>query len=144
MRLGEVRQSDVKNPKSFATFCHQNFGTPSPTISDLKMLGKQAKLLFAREPGTDWQTLIDVARWCHANKRRVARVHFYVDQFKWAWAAGGIEVADYVDEDVKSEIDEALRVETDPIWRGKLMRADGNAAKLEVLNRWKQQRSIVQ
>lgn len=142
MMLDEVRQADVKNGKSFAAFCQQNFGVPYATIQDIRILNKKAKDLFAKQPGTDWQTLVSVARWCKTKKRRIARVHGYVDQYRWAWADGAIEIADSQDPAVEAAIGDILAKETDPVWRSRIMRADGTRAKREVIKQWEQVRSL--
>lgn len=138
MLIDEVRASDVKDAKTFARFCQQQFGTPYATLGDLKALGKQAKVLFENHPNTDWQTLVQVAYWCHQHKRRVARVPYYVNQFRWAYADGAINLdGNTNDKLLDAEIIKALEQETNEAWRARLQRADGTRAKLEVLDQWK-------
>ncbi len=138
MLIDEVRASDVVDAKTFARFTQQNFGTPYATVSDLQNLGKQAKDLFANHPNTNWQTLVQVAYWCHRKKRRMARVFYYVSQFRWAYADGAITLeGSKLGKVWQSEIDRALAVETNEAWRARLMRADGPHAQREVLEQWK-------
>jgi len=141
MLIDEIRSVDVNSAKTFSLFCTQNFGTPYATIGDLKMLGKQTKDLFGNHPNTDWQTMVQVAFWCHRKKRRMARVGQYVNQFRWAYADGAINLEGNVNDALLDErIGKALFMEKNDSWRSRLMRADGAAAKTEVLNEWEMMR----
>jgi hypothetical protein len=140
--LDEVRREDVKDAQTFSKFCQQNFGVPYATAKDLAILKRNAKVLFAEHPNLDWQSMVQVAYWCHAKKRKIARTYYYINQFRWAYADGAITLESHSVE--ATEVDERMRLalleETNTAWRARLSRADGSAAKREVLQQWEEMR----
>lgn len=142
MLIDEVRREDVKDAQTFSKFCQQNFGVPYATIKDMAILKKNAKVLFQEHPNLDWQSMVQVAYWCHAKKRKIARTFYYVNQFRWAYADGAItlESPSEAAKDVDERLREALIEEHNLAWRAKLSRADGTEAKREVLRQWEEMR----
>lgn len=143
MILDELKPADVKNATTFARFCQQRYGTPYATRKSLAILNKQAKALFAEHPDCNWRTLVEVAQWCHGKKRRVPEAYSYVQQFRWAYADGAIQLRPLAEMELEDDIKAALEIETDPEWRASLMRADGVAAKRTVLTNWRKERGGV-
>lgn len=126
-------------PKAYAEYVQQTVGIPYPTIKDMTILRRKAKDFFAKVPNTDWKTLCRIAQWARAKKRRPPRVFMLVDMFREAWSAGylpELDRADRVDETVEDGIERALRTETRPEWRARLMGARGVTARREALAEW--------
>lgn len=133
------KAEEVKDAKTFAAWAQATLGCPHANLSDMKMLQKKAKDLFATEPGTDWQTLVKVGLWCRSKKRRLARVGFVVDQFRWAYAAGAVNTQQLVDDDLEKQMAAALAKETDPNWTARLRRTAPSAQRA-VLREWREAR----
>lgn len=135
--------SDVQNAadpaKAFADYCQQTMGVPWPTIGDLKILRKKANEFFEHYPQADWTTLCRVAQWCRSRKRRCSRVWLVVDEFRNAWAKGGLpelDPRDNADERVEEGIERALEAEERPEWRRRLIAARGVDARREAYQEW--------
>lgn len=128
-----VRATEVKDWASFAKWTQANFGVPGITQKDIAILKSKSKKFFAEYPGTDWQTLVQVANWCASKKRRVARVWAYVDMYRYAWADHAIDI--HRQDDLDEAIEAALQMETDPAWRSRLRRSVG-AYRKEVYEEW--------
>lgn len=143
MILDELRPQDVKDGKTFARFVQQRYGTPYPTHKSLAILNRQAKALFKEHPDCNWRTLVEVAQYCHGKKRRMPEAYFYVNQFRWAYADGAIQLRPVAEMEIEDGIKEALEVERDPEWRSSLMRADGVTARRAVLTNWRKERGGV-
>lgn len=131
------RPEHITTARDFSAWAQAYHGVPYATTQDIKILQKKARQLFENHPGTSWQTLVAVATWMRSKKRRPARVHHIVDQFRWAYAAGAIDLAIHVDDELEEEVNEAIAVETDASWRLRLLRAAGNEAKRKVLDEWR-------
>lgn len=129
---------EVKDAVTLCRWASAAYGVPSPTIKDIATLNKKAKALFQSVDGADWQTIVQVVKWCHQRKRRYGRIWAYVDQYRNAWADGAIEFQG--DTTLQDRINEALQVETDPAWRSRLLRAAGDTRE-GVLQEWNDSRS---
>lgn len=133
MNLEPPKAHEVHDGKSFAAWAQAHLGVPGPTAKDFPILNKKAKTLFLSHPGTDWQTIVQVAQWCQSKKRRCARVWGYIDQYRYAWAAHAIELPR--PDPLADEINAAIEQELDPNWRSRLRRAAGSV-RSEVLIEW--------
>lgn len=128
-----VMAKDVKDAATFIKWAETNVGIPYVTINDKKILGKKAKDLFKHHPGTDWQTIVQVAQWCVSRKRRCGRVWQYVDQYRWAYASGAISISPVLS-DEEQDLEAEIMTVVDPVWRARLLRAVGTKAKRAVLD----------
>lgn len=135
--LDPVKSSEVVNAVTLCNWAQANHGVPSPTIKDLTILNKKARELFEEVPGSDWQTIVQVVKWCHENKRRYARVWSYVNAYRHAWAAHAIDLP--IENRLQELMDHALEVETHDGWRARLHRADKEHWE-EVLTEWQTHR----
>lgn len=138
LRLEPVKATEVKDAVSLSNWASAAYGVPPPTKGDFMTLNKKARDLFNTCPGTDWQTLVEVVKWCHQRKYRFGRIWKYVDQYRHAWAAGVIELDHEQPLDVA--VKNALVVEKDPAWRSRLRRCVGECRE-EVLEEWKVHRA---
>lgn len=141
MGIEPPKASEVVDARSFCAWTRAYLGTPSPTLQDLKILNKKASEFFV-EYGTDWATLVQVAQWCHQKKRRMGRVWGYVDQYRWAYADGAIDLSTPAEVAVGDSILHALGQETRPEWRSRLRKATGDSREL-VLKEWEANRDMV-
>ncbi len=132
--LDPVKASEVKDATSFYNWANATYGAPHPTSKDFATLNRKARELFANEPGTDWQTLVQVVKWCAARKKRCARIWSYVDQYRNAWADHAFD-APVVGGSIEDRISKILDVETDPLWRSRLMKSAGEHRET-VLEEW--------
>jgi hypothetical protein len=135
--LDPVKASDVTNAVSLCNWAHAAYGVPPPTQKDFAILNKKAKELFASVPGTDWQTIVQIIKWCSQNKKRYARIWSYVGAYRHAWAAHALDLPDA--EGLQERVARAIAIETDPGWRARLQRAAGEYRE-EVLNEWEAHR----
>lgn len=133
-------REDVKNAATYIDWAKATIGVPAPSVDERKILGKKARELFEQNPGTNWQTIVDVTLWCKQRKRRYPRVWQYVEQYRYAYAAGAIDIAVQLNDDLELAIEEALDEETDPMWRSRIRRAAGDEARERVLEEWRQSR----
>lgn len=130
---------EVHDARTLCNWASAAYGVPAPTKADFPVLNKKASVLFESSPGTDWQTLVKVIKWCHQNKRRYGRIWRYVDQYRYAWAAGAVDLPG--NDSLSVQINEACAVEEDVIWRTRLRRAAGHH-RAEVLDEWKKSRDL--
>lgn len=131
--LGPTKAEEVKNAVTLCRWASAAYGVPAPTVKDIATLNKKAKALFTSVEGSDWQTIVQVVKWCHQRKRRYGRIWAYVEQYRNAWADGAIEF--HGDTTLEDRIAEALQVEMNPAWRARLLRAAGDTRE-GVLKEW--------
>lgn len=130
--------------RAFAEYVQQTLGVPWPTQRDMVILRKKVNDFFELYPQADYRTLCRVVVFMRSRKRRVSRMWMVVEEFRKAWAAGQLPELDpgYVrDDGIKTLIEEALTVETDPVWRRRLLLAQGPASQREVYVSWQQSTS---
>lgn len=142
-----IKASDVKDAKTYAEFVRAHCGTPYCGMRDMIALNTCIKEFKERYPhlaDNPWPTLVRAAMWARSKKKRPAKVVTVVrTMLPWAWQDGALPELDpirYRDEDVETGITEALQREHDPIWRDRLIGAEGPARK-EVLYAWTQRSS---
>ena len=133
-----LKDSEVRNARTLCGWATAAYGVPPPTQKDIQILNKKARDLFEAAPGTDWQTIVRVVKWCHQHKRRYGRIWSYVGQYRFAWADGAIELP--VDETLADEINRACEQEADLVWRTRLRRAVGDYRR-DVLSEWQRSRA---
>ncbi len=132
--LDPVKASEVKNAVTFCNWANATYGAPPPTQKDLAILNKKARELFETVPDTDWQTLVTVVKWCASRKRRFPRIWSYVGQYRNAWAAHVFD-GPVAQGSIEDRISKILDVETDPLWRSRLMKSVGEHRET-VLEEW--------
>lgn len=137
--LDPVRGVEVHNATTLCNWASAKYGVPPPTQKDIKILNKKARDLFESVPGTDWQTIVEVIKWCHQRKRRYGRIWSYLAQYRFAWAAGAITLPEV--DGLNDRINAAIAVETNPAWRSRLRRAAGEHRE-EVLSEWELSRKV--
>lgn len=142
-----VRACDVHDSKSFGRYVQQTVGVPYFTNADFMMLNKKIKEFKERYPhlaDNPWPTLVRVAQWCRSKRKRPVNVSSVVgNMLAWAWQDGALPELDptvWRNEVVETGIASALALESDPVWRDRLIGAEG-AARGEVLNAWQMRRS---
>lgn len=144
--FGYLPPSEVKDSKSFATYCQQELGTPFPSQKNMPALRRQIKEFFERYPNADYYSLCRIVDWAKSRKKRLAHAHVVVASFRYAWADGFLPELDpskqTVDAGLEDRIKSALEVETHPFWRERLMGAEGVKARTAVYDAWKEQRPI--
>lgn len=134
-----VNESDDP-AKLFCEYAQQRIGIPRATARDVMAVKKKAKLFFEEYPHTNWTTLCKVVVWMVANKRRVPNVHGVIDNYRYAWAKGQLpelDPANMEDPEADHLIREALKIETDELWRRRLIMATPSH-KREVYEFWRQ------
>lgn len=132
----ETRARDVCDARTFIAYARQHLGLPAPQGKDFAVVGRLAKEIFDKNPGTDWRTLVCVVDWCKGQRRRFPSAGAVVQQFRYAYAARAIDLPEQ-DSPVDIAIRDALLIENDPNWRMRLMRAQGQTARAEVLEEWR-------
>lgn len=134
---------DVTNAVSCFDFARQRLGMPWIPPKDRQIFCKQMKNLRESDPRITWSTMAKVIMWSAAHKRRPARITWLFQDLNRAWRDGWLpELRACNDEmDVEDGIIEALRVETDPGWRQRLMEARG-AVRLQRLEEWRSCRQV--
>lgn len=135
--LDPVKSSEVCDARTLYNWAQAAYGVPPLTQKDWAVVNKKAQDLFENVPGTDWQTIVQVIKWCHQNKRRCPRLWLYIDKYRDAWAAHAIDLP--ITGQIEDRMAEALAVETDSAWRARLMRAAGEYRE-EVLKEWQSHR----
>lgn len=145
--VGVIRASDVRDERSYANFVQQQCGTPYCSTNDLIVLRKCVRDFRERYPhlaDNPWPTLVRAAMWVRSKRKRPAKVYTVVRvMLAWAWEDGALPELDptrYVDPKVEEGIALALQGERDPIWRDRLIGAEGSA-RGEVLRAWQQRSS---
>lgn len=135
--------TDVVDARSFASFCQQELGMPFPTGKKIAATQKNLNAFFRDNPRVDWRVLCKTVEWVKNRRRRIAEPWAITSFVAYAWEAGYLPELDAcgdVDEQIESDIEWALCVETDPDWRRVLMCAAGSNRK-EVFATWKQRRA---
>lgn len=142
-----IRASDVRDARTYAEFVQQHCGTPYCGVKEMIVVQKCIKEFKERYPhlaANPWPTLVRTAMWARAQKKRPATVAAVIrTMLPWAWSDGALPELDpmrFRDTDVEVEISSALAEERDPIWRDRLIGAEG-AARREVLAAWQTRRS---
>ncbi len=133
----------AKDPaKAFCSYVQQSVGVPHPTIKDVVLVRKKAKEFFANYPNTDWRTLCRIAAWCKARKIRLSRPWKIIDRFREAYVGGflpELDNANRVDEDIETQIQTALQVESNEAWRRRLIMAQGVELRRMAISEWKKE-----
>lgn len=129
---------DVKDPVLLARYIEQRVGTPWATAKDVAILRKKCKEFFEHYPHLTYGALCHAADWAHKKKKRLSHVWKVVDMFRYAYEDGFVPEADRteIESPIAMAIDEALAVETDDIWRTRLIATDDAKVRKEVLDRW--------
>lgn len=133
-----LTRGDVQDERSFASYCHQQLGTPSLSGSHIPILRKKLKEFHsAWSPRPGWITLARTVDWCRAKKRRPAYCWAVIPQVRFAWSDGFLPELDpnHLDEALENGFREALRIEQDPDWRLRLLAAPTDSRGL-VLASW--------
>lgn len=128
---------------AFANYAQQTLGVPWPTQKDLATTRKKVKEFFKNYPQADWHTLCRVVAWARSRKKRPSRVYLVIELFRDAWSNGALPELDpdnRVDPEVEVAIAQALEVETDAWWCGRLSMCKGEA-RVAALQEWRQERS---
>jgi len=140
-----TKVEDVVDGKSFARYCQQRMGIPYPTGKQIAILNRSLKAFFKEYPHCDYRTLVRVADWCHARKKRYATPEGVVSSYRYAWAAGAIPeltgALEPIDEALEASIVKALEVESDPAWRERLIGSTGSGRKL-VYEAWSKTQGV--
>lgn len=124
---------------AFSQYVQQRLGTPAPTQVDRAKLKKEVKIFFKQYPHTDWHSLCRVVIWAASRKVRPVRVYTVLNYVRYAWAAGALPELDpgnATDPEADALVQVALRMETDPRWRRRLVLARSPGAKREVYSLW--------
>lgn len=129
---------ESKDPMIFAAYCQQTIGVPWPDLDNERILRKRIKEFFEKYPRADYGTLVKLARFCKEKRYRPDQVWKLFSNFNKAWKAG---VLPEVEPDaglpiLDEQIRRALEEETDPMWRRKLLMANGENQQRKVLNEW--------
>lgn len=125
--------------KAFCEYAQQTLGVPWPTIKDMTILRKKTKVFFEQYPQCDWRTMCRVVQWCATRKKRHSRVWMVVEEFRKAWTAGALPELNphtHRDEAVEDRVYKALEEEQDPVWRRRLLLAQGSQDQEEVYQMW--------
>lgn len=131
--------SKVDSPEKLCDYICQTTGTPWATLKDQFTMRKKCNQFFTQYPHLDYSTLCHVADWCQRRRRRYSHVWKVVDAFRYAYEDGALPEVDrrvLPNLDIESQIVEALNVETDKVWRMRLIGTDGQRFRKEVLEDW--------
>jgi hypothetical protein len=128
---------------AFVGYVQQTTGTPAATAKDLAIVRKKAKAIFDQCPRADWYTLCRVVTWARGRRRRHAQVHYYVDDFRQAWAEGALPELDNQrrEDTTEARIARALTTETDTLWRRRLIASSGMQARRDAIDEWERVRA---
>lgn len=135
----ELVNADPDPNRAFAEYCQQTLGIPWPTKQDMAILRKKTREFFKQYPHCNWHTLCRVVVFLRGKKRRPARVWMCVDEYRKAWSHGVIpEINEnrHTNEHIEANIAHALEIETDEVWRRRLMLAQGAITRREVYAEW--------
>lgn len=137
--IDSVTIKQVDSPEKLTDYICQTTGTPWATIKDQVLMRKKCNEFFERYPHLDYSTLCHVADWCKRRRRRYSHAWKVVDAFRYAYEDGALPEVDQrvrPEPEVESGIEEALEMETDRIWRMRLIGTDGQKFRREVLEDW--------
>jgi hypothetical protein len=131
-----VRAENVHDVKSYMSYVCQTVGSPW-TMADEHIMGKKVKGFFSAYPECGFETLVRVAQWARAKKKRPARAFLVVDMARYAWSDGAVPEMDprNVNLALEANIRNVLETETDPAWRERLVMASGEGRKA-VYRQW--------
>lgn len=135
----DLVQAAPDQTRAFAEYIQQTLGVPWPTAKDMTILRKKCNEFFGHYPDLDYRSLCRVVVYCRTRKRRPPRMWMVVDEFRKAWSAGALPELDPVyreDENLDEKINAALATEQDPVWRRRLLLAQGPSARREVYAAW--------
>lgn len=136
-----MRAQDVSDRDSLQQYIEQQLGVGHVTGRDQAAYRKKVDEFFEHYPNASWGTLVRVVDWAKARRKRFARLHAVVEAARYAYADGYLPELDPRNHiDVDAEIIGALKTETDPLWRRRLMVAQGIDAKTMVLEEWQSER----
>lgn len=126
-----------------AHYVRQNLGTPGMSKQDLVVFRKKANVFFSENPQCNWYTICRVVGWCKNRHKRPPKIWSLFSFIPYAWADGAVPELDpdHVDLPTEEAITAALEVESDPVWRRKLLVAQGRTARAEALAEWRGERS---
>lgn len=127
---------EVVDAESYTRYVCQTVGSPW-SYKDVVIMKKKVRVFFEAYPHCTYSTLVHVAHWARAKKKRPAHAYYLVDMARYAWQDGALPEMDpaNVRSDVDDLIHQALEQETDPAWRRRLMTAEG-AGKRMVYENW--------
>lgn len=137
--IDDIVIADVVDCKTWGGFAQQTCGTPYPTFKYVAKATKRVKEMFELYPNADWQTMARVAIWARAKKRRFATLYGLASSWRYAWKDGFLPELDaptHVDEETEAAIAKALLTETSPIWRERLIAAEGKKARRQIYEAW--------
>lgn len=127
---------NVTDAKSYMDYVCQTVGSPW-CVKDFVVMRKKIRWFFSEYPQCDWPTLVRIAQWARAKKKRPAHAFYVVDMARYAWADGAVPEMDPSndDSDLESRISRALARETDASWRERLTMSEGEGRR-EVYQLW--------
>lgn len=132
-----ISASDVCDADTLTRYVCQTVGSPY-AFKDTIVMKKKLNEFFAAYPKTSYDTMIKVAHWARAKKKRPAHAFYIVDMARYAWADGALPELDpsNVDSDLETNIRRALEEETNPEWRRRLIGSEG-AGRRVVFDAWR-------
>ena len=127
---------NVIDNDTFMQYVCETVGSPW-AFKDLLVMRKKTKGFFSEYPQCDWATLVRVAQWARAKRRRPAHAFQVVDYARYAWSDGAVPEMDPSNDDLalEAEIHQALEVETDSCWRERLIMSEGDGRRA-VYQQW--------
>ena len=134
-----VSIEQVDSPDLLTRYICQTTGTPWASGRDIGIVRKKCKEFFEQYPYLDYSALCHVADWVARRKKRYSHVWKVIDAFRYAYEDGALPEVDRrtkPDPQIEEEIDRALEVETDRVWRMRLIGTEDVNSRKEVLDAW--------
>lgn len=146
--LSMIDASEVTNQTMFARYVQQELGTPPPSNNRARMaLTVQVKKVFDEYPNANWNTLVKLVAYAKNRKSRPPTTASVFQDLRYAWSKGYLPELDpasepATDPNIERRINEALRYETDPLWRRKLVATTGEI-RVRIYEAWRQERACL-
>lgn len=138
-RLTPAMVAEAPDPTAaFAQYCAEQIGFPFITVKDLMLLRRGVNTLFEECPQANYYTLCRIVAWAKSKHRRRPRVWQILDFFRYAWADGMLpELNEPVhDPALDAHINDAVRIEHDPVWRRRLRDTRGVGLRATAYAAW--------
>lgn len=142
----KISRDDVDSVQKLAQYCQQQTGIPYPTGRQLGDLRNACNKFFEKYPHTSFQTLCNIVDWAkHRKKRYATCANLIRGGFRYAFADGYLNELDptYSEDHIDNLIIEALKLETDQVWRDFLIGGRTDSAKVELYREWLKKRGPV-
>jgi hypothetical protein len=130
---------EVNDPDTLARFCQEQTGIPYPTGKQMAFLKTSIRKFFEAYPEATYVSLTNLVQWSKVKNRRYAHIANLINGgLRYAYIDGYVPEIDPRTKrgNIDALIDDALRIEQNPVKRIALMGPWTQAAKEAAYTSW--------